>query len=225
MSTLPPTIKIKAKAKHHSLFLILIGSALMLVTIVLSHYYWQALKLVLIFLILLALIIIMTGLLKRLEPKYSLLLNPLGMDYCHRYGHWHLDWQQIRNIKQLNETSGLIRLELPYVGIRLHDLDSFVKQISPRLANRLIHEQKPLIAFAIIHQLLSLEQGQLNFSPYQLLSGKIVKGPLAAFLHHSQAIYTGFGYHLVIPESNTDRELDEFCQLLKQCQSSAHHYL
>ncbi len=225
MSASSPVIKIKARAKKHSRFLILIGSVLMLVTIVLSHYYWQALRLVLIFLILLSLIIIMTGLLKRLEPKYSLLLNPLGMDYCHRYGHWHLNWQQIRNINHIKETSGLDRLELPYIGIRLYDLDSLANQISPRLANRLIHEQKPLIAFAIIHQLLSLEQGQLNFSPYQLSSGKVVKGPLAAFLHHSQAIYTGFGYHLVIPESNTDRELHEFCQLLKQCQSSAHHYL
>ena len=123
----------------------------------------------------------MTGLLKRFEPPYSLLLNPQGMNYCHRYGYWHLDWQQIQNINQMKETSGLICLELPYIGIRLHDLDSFVNQISPRLANRLIHEQRPLIAFAIMHRLLSLVQGQLNFTPYQLLSGKVVKGQLAAF--------------------------------------------
>ncbi len=224
MSTSLPVIKIKAKANHHARFLILIGSVLMSVTVILGHYYWLALKLVLIFLTLLALIIIMTGLLKRFEPNYSLLLTPIGMDYCHRHGYWHLDWQQIQIISQVKETYGLIFLELPYIGIRLCDLDSLATQISPRLANRLIHEQKPLIAFAIMHQLLSLEQGQLNFSPYKLISGKVVKGPLAAFLHHSKALYAGFGFHLFIPENNTDREIDEFCQLLKQCKSSSAHY-
>ncbi len=225
MSIALPVIKIKAKAKHHAAFLTLIGSTLMIIAIVLANYYWSVIRLVLIFIILLALIITLTGLLKRFEPKYSLLLNPQGMNYYHRYGCWHLDWQQIRNINQVHETSGLNRLALPYIGIRLYDLDSLVSQISPRLANRLIHEQKPLIAFAIIHRLLSFEQSQLNFSPYKLLSGKLIKGPLAAFMHHSQTIYAGFGYHLIIPESSTDRELHQFCQLLNQCKSSAHRYL
>ncbi len=147
------------------------------------------------------------------------------MSFFHQVGHWQLSWQQIQSINPLRETSGLSNIDLPYLGIRLVELASLVKQISPRLANRLIHEQKPLIAFAINHQLMSWEQSQLNFSPYQLPSSELVKGPLAAFLHHSQTLYNSFGYHLVIPESCIDRSLAEFCQLLKQCKAAAHHYL
>ena len=220
-----PVIKITALAKHHGRFLIAIGTALMLVTLMLSQYFWQQQRLPLIFLILVALILIFTGVLKELEPKHSVLLSPKGIKYQHKYGQWHLTWQQIQKVSQIKETTGLTLLNLPYIGIRLHNLESFAQQISPRLANRLIHEQKPLIAFALMHQLLSLEQSQLNFSPYKLSTGQLLKGPLAAFLYHCQALHTGFGYHLVIPQNSVDRELNDFCQLLSQCQQSAGKYL
>ena len=220
-----PIIKIKAQANHHGWFLIFIGGIAILIILVLSHYFWRELRLVLIYLILLTLVIILTGILKRLEPRYSLILTPQNIRYFHKAGDWHLSWQQIQNINPVKETCGLTRVELPYIGIRLYDVESLVNQISPRLANRLIHEQKTLIAFAIINQLFTLEQSQLNFSPYQLRSGKLVKGPLAAFLHHSKILYTGFGFHLFIPESSMDRDLNKFFQLLKQCQTAAHQYL
>ena len=219
-----PLIKIKAQANHHGWFLILIGCIALLIILVISHYFWRELRLILIYVILLTLVIILTGILKRLEPKYSLVLTPDNIRYFHKFGYWQLSWQQIQNISQVKETCGLTRLELPYIGIRLVDIESLINQISLRLANRLIHEQRTLIAFAIANQLLSLEQGKLNFSPYQLRSGKLVKGPLAAFLHHSKILYTGFGFHLFIPESSIDRDVDEFCQLLKQCKAAAHHY-
>jgi len=220
-----PVIKIKAKASHHGLFLLVVGCAILLVAAALSAYFWQALRLVLIYVILVAMVIILIGVLKRLEPKYSFILHPQQLHYYHKYGCWQLRWQQIQHISPIKETRGLSLMALPYLGIKLYELESVVQQISPRLANRLIHEQKPLIAFAIVHQLMTFEQGQLNLSPYKLRSGELVKGPLAAFLHHSQSIYNSFGYHLVIAQSSLDRDLAEFCQLLKQCKASAHRYL
>jgi len=225
MPDLLPVIKIKAKARHHGWFLILIGSSAMILILILSYYFWLEYRLTLIFLILVNIVILLTGILKRFEPHYSLTLEPQGIQYFHKVGQWQLSWQQIHNINQVTEISGLTRVELPYIGIRLVDLETLVKQISPRLANRLIHEQKPLIAFALRHQLMSWQQGQINFSPYQLLSGESVKGPLAAFLHHSQMLYNSFGYHIFIPEGCFDRDIAEFCQLLRQCKTSAHLYL
>jgi len=61
-----------------------------------------------------------------------------------------------------------------------------------------------------MHHLLSLEEIQINFNPFILETGKIVKGPLAAFLHHCQILNKGFGYHLFISNSTTDRELELF---------------
>jgi hypothetical protein len=113
---------------------------------------------------------------------------------------------------------------LPFVGIRLTAIATLATSISPRLANRLIHEQRPLLAIAIRLQLISFEQSQLNFSPFTLANGEKIKGPLAAFLHHSSVLHNALGYHLFIPESPLDRELNEFCVLLNQCKQSACHY-
>ena len=144
--------------------------------------------------------------------------------YQHRYGQWYINWQQIQRISLINETYGLNSIQLPYIGIRLLDLSIIATHISPRLANRLIHEQRPLLALAIKMGYLTLQQSVLNFEPYVLPSGERLKGPLAAFLHHSAALHNALGYHLFLPESAIDRELSEFCTLLNQCMRSASKY-
>ena len=224
MTTPSPFINIKAKANHHALFLMLLAGVIFLITLILSQYYWRSHRLILIFIYLLALVILFTGLLKRSEPSVSIALTPEHIKYHHRHGNWTLDWQQIQNINTMKEVVGLSTVVLPYIGIRLKNLESLAEQISPRLANRLIHEQRPLLSFSVMQQLLSLEETQLNFNPYILESGNIIKGPLAAFLHHCQILQKGLGYHLYIPESSTDREIEDFCQLLKQCQRYCSNY-
>ena len=219
-----PVIKIKAQSNHHALFLMLVALIITLATLVFSQGYWRQFHLVIIFIYLSALVIFITGLAKYLEPKYSLCLNPTGIKYQHRYGHWIIDWQQIQRISLINETSGLTRIQLPYIGIRLINLSTLANQISPRLANRLIHEQKPLVAFAVSQNLLPLEQALLSFDPFILTSGEILTGPLAAFLHHSTALHQALGYHLFIPETAIDRDLNEFCTLLTQCMRSSTEY-
>jgi len=219
-----PTINIKAKARHHALFLIIVASLLTLITLFLSQHFWHQYRLVLMFIYLTALVILITGLAKKLEPTFSFNLSPKGIKYNHRYGHWFVSWQQIQRISLIKETSGLAQIELPYLGIKLKRLDDLTEQISPRLANRLIHEQKPLISLAVLQGLLSLEESLLNFNGFTLSSGQIIKGPLAAFLYHCQALHNAFGFHLYLPESSTDRELNDFCSLLKNCMSSAKNY-
>ena len=224
MTTPPPVINIRAKANQHAVFLILLAGVIFLITLFLSQYYWRSHRLILIFFYLLTLVISFTGILKRSEPSVSIALTPQRIQYYHRHGHWTLAWQQIQSINTIKETVGLSTIVLPYVGIKLKSLDILAEQISPRLANRLIHEQRPLIRFAVMQNLLLLEEVQLNFTPYSLESGKKIKGPLAAFLYHCQVLQKGLGYHLYLPETSTDRELEDFCQLLKQCQRYAKNY-
>ena len=219
-TTLPPSIDIKAKANQHAFFLILLAVIIFTITLIVSQQYWRSHHLILVFIYLLALVIMFTGLLKRTEPKVSFQISPQCIHYHHRQGKWMLNWRQIQNINTINEVVGLSTVTLPYIGIRLQNLDTLAEQISPRLANRLIHEQRPLLSFSVMQRLLSLEETQINFTPFILKSGKIIKGPLAAFLHHCLILHKGLGYHLYIPESSTDRDIDDFCQLLKQC----HYY-
>lgn len=219
-----PVINIKAQSSHHALFLMLLAAVILVITLLLDQGYQKQNQLVFIFIYLTALVIFITGLAKHLQPQFSLKLSPKGIKYKHNSGHWRLDWQQIQRIALVKESYGIEQLQLPYIGIKLCNFSSLAKQISPRLANRLIHEQRPLIAMAIKLQLLTFEQSQLNFSPYILTCGTKVKGPLAAFLHHSAMLYSAFGYHLFIPESALDRELSEFEQLLSQCKQSSKKY-
>ena len=225
MMTLLPFINIEAKANQHALFLILLAVIIFIITLTVSQYYWSSYRLVLIFIYLLAIVIMFTGLLKRTEPRVSFQLTPQRIQYYHRHGNWWLNWQQIQSIQTIKEVVGLKTVSLPYVGIRLKNIDDLAEQISPRLANRLIHEQRPLLSFSVMQHLLLLEEIQINFNPFILESGKIIKGPLAAFLHHCKILNKGFGYHLFIPDSSTDRELELFRQLLKNCQHYGTNYL
>jgi energy-coupling factor transporter transmembrane protein EcfT len=170
MTTPLPIINIKAQANHHAIFLLLVGWILLLLTLLVSQYYWQAFKLVLIFIFLVAIVIMITGLTKYLQPQFSYHITPEKLKYLHIYGNWQIAWQQIQAIKPIREVYGITSIDLPYIGIRLINLETLAQQISPRLANRLIHEQQPLLKFAFVQQLLSFEQIQLNFTPFTLQS-------------------------------------------------------
>ncbi len=219
-----PIINIKAQANHHAIFLLLVGFILLLLTLLVSQYYWQPFRLVLIFVLLVALVVIITGLAKYLQPQFSYHITPEKLKYQHIYGHWQLTWQQIQAINPIREVCGLTPINLTYIGIRLVNLETLAQQISPRLANRLIHEQQPLLKFAFVQQLLSLEQIQLNFTPFILQSGLQISGPIAAFLHHCDSLHSALGYHLYLPETSMDRELNDFHQLLKQCHNASQYY-
>ncbi len=219
-----PIINIKAQGNHHAIFLLLVGWSLLLLTLLISQYYWQTLRLVLMFISLVALVVIITGVTKHLQPQFSYLITPKKLKYQHIYGNWHLTWQQIQAINPIKEVCGLTTIDLPYIGIRLVNLEALAQQISPRLANRLIHEQQPLLDFAFVQRLLSLEQIQLDFTPFTLHSGASISGPIGSFLHHCQSLQSALGYHLYLPETSMDRELNDFHQLLKQCQHAAQYY-
>ena len=220
MTTVSPQINIKAKARHHAIFLMLLASLLVLFILLISQYYWHQYRLVLIFMYLTTLVIFITGVAKKLEPIFSFNLSPKGINYHHRYGKWRITWHQVQRIALVTETSGLTQITLPYIGIKLKNIDDLAAQISPRLANRLIHEQKPLISLAVMQGLLTLEESHLNFDSFTLASGQLIKGPLAAFLYHCKTLEKAFSYHLYLPESSTDRDIAEFCTLLNRCMSN-----
>lgn len=207
------TIQIKAIARHHGLFITLTGFIALLIVAWLCSLYWQQARFPLMFLVLACIVSIFIGLLKLAEPPYSLLLTPETLTFHHRYGRWQFHWQQLRHIHGVSNTVGITREELNYVGITLSSIDTIASSISLRLANRLIHEQKPLLHYCIKHQLLRFEQGMLNVEPYVLSNGEVIKGPMAAFLHHSAALHQALGAHIFIPANNLNSSIDDFVGL------------
>lgn len=177
-----------------------------------------------IFCYLVSLIIGFVGIVKLLEPRVSFYLTPQLLTYQHRYGRWQIGWQSIVALAPIRHTLGLQIDDLPYLGIRLKSLEQLIDNISPRLANRLIHEQRPLLVYCIRSQLMSMEQGVINFEPFLLSDGSQIKGPLAGFLHQCAALHKALGYHLFIPASAIDRDLVEFASLLRNCKRAAADY-
>ncbi|MGB2742654.1 MAG: DUF2982 domain-containing protein [Cognaticolwellia sp.] len=204
------TIKIKAISRHHGLFITLSGFIALVIIAWLCSYYWQQARFPLLFMVLACIVTIFIGLLKLAEPAYSLIVAPKTLTFYHRHGHWQFNWQQIRNIHSVTNTVGITREELNYVGIKLNSIEAIANNISLRLANRMIHEQKPLIHYCIKQQLITFEQGVLNFEPYVLKDGKIIKGPLAAFLHHSEVLHNALGAHLFISANNLNASINDF---------------
>jgi len=204
------TIKIKAIARHHGLFITLTGFIALFIVAWLCSYYWQQARFPLLFMVLTCVVTIFIGLLKLAEPAYSLIVTPEALTFHHRHGQWQFNWRQIRNIHSVTNTVGITREELNYVGIKLTSIEAIANSISLRLANRMIHEQKPLIQYCIKQQLITFEEGILNFEPYVLKDGTVIKGPLAAFLHHSEILHQALGGHLFISASNLNGSIDDF---------------
>lgn len=218
-------IKIKPIANYHGLFLITLGAILLIVFVTIGYQFNHSelaqYRLALLFLTLVSLVIIFIGVVKKIEPEYAYVLAPEFISYQHKYGHWKIAWCDIQSIDNIKLHSGLMFKHLPYIGIKLTPETYLEKMISPRLASRLIHEQRPLMLNAITNQLLPFEQAQINFSPFINTQNEETKGPIAAFMHHSNALQQAYGFHLYLPVSSFDRPSEEFLQLLKSCQAYA----
>jgi len=221
MSMNEKIIKIKPYAKHHGLFIVLSSVMSLAIIIVVSLFVWQQAKFSLMFLIALSLAMLLLGFSKLLEPNFSIKITPKQLTYLHRKGQWQLDWQAIKSINLISNTHGLTLETLDYLGVSLTSTDEIIGHISPRLANQLIHEQKPLLAYSLRSGLITSEQAIVNFDSYTNQQGEEIFGPIAGFLHQCDVLNLALGSHLFIAQINVDRPLNEFVTLLKHCQRTS----
>ncbi len=219
-----PKIYISPKAKRNALFTTLSSVLVLLLVLLISQFYWQQAKFSLMLLLLLSLSLVFVGILKLLEPATSFIITPKDIRFNHRKGHWQIHWDNIRNIFAITNTYGITREQLCYIGIRLNSLEQLKDNISLRLANHLIHEQKPLLAYCVSRDLIPVKDAVISFEPYLCQNGDKISGPLAGFFHQARALNQALGADIFINDSAIDRDVEAFAELLKQCQSSAKNY-
>ena len=212
-------ITIHPNSKRHTHTFIWLGCIALFIFWLISLFLWHTLKIQLIFLISATLVVILIGILKYLEPRVSFFITPKMIIYCHRNGQWTLPWQDIIRFGELKADVQGDHIQLPYIGIKLNSLEHIAKSISPRLANKLIHEQQELLVLALVNKEINFEESLINFEPYTL-NEVTYKGPIAGWLHRSEQLAKAYGYHLYLPEGSLDRSLSSFLRLLKEC----HHY-
>lgn len=218
-------ITIKAVARKNALFLTVVGAVGLLFSILLTNFWWDSMRLVLVLLLLVSFLVMLVGLFKHLEPDNSFVLTPSRLQHFHRHGNWQVSWDNIMIIDQPKVTQGVESKELNYIGIKLRDINMISQAISPRLANRLLHEQRDLHILRCQLAGVSLFEGLLNDTPYKVAKGKKITGPVGAWLHRTKQLREAFGYDLYIPLNSCDRSAGEFIGLLKQCKEAAGDYV
>lgn len=219
-----PEILICSNATRHGMVLTLSSSLVFILLLTIGQYFWLSAKLPLIFLVLVALIGLIIGVVKIIEPQYSFLLSPKSLKFIHRKGVWSLPWDVIRNVRPVTNVSGITTEELAYIGVSLTNIKEVATRIPPRLANHLIHEQRPILLYCVSRGLLTIEEVVVNFNEF-VIEQQRLKGPVAGFLHQCALLHRIFGAHLFISQTCIDRSMDEFARLLRDCKACHKLYL
>jgi hypothetical protein len=207
---------IKPKSKNHSGFLMLLGTCLLLVSFLLNAIFWDDYKFQLMLIMFACAIILLIGILKNSEPDVSFKLTRQHLNFLHRNGYWIIKWQDITRLGQPTSRTVFDVIHLPYIGIKLKNIALIADNISPRLANKLIHEQRELLVLAAKNNEIKLDSGLISFEPYTL-NNKVYKGPIAAWLFRTEQLAGVYGYHLYLPETSFDRDTQAFIKLLNDC--------
>jgi hypothetical protein len=213
-------ITIKPKAKHNGLFITLLGFVFICISMLLNMWYWNDFKLQLMLLFFASFIVLLTGILKYSEPDISYKLTRQYILFFHRSGNWTIKWNSIIRLGIPTSSTGFNVTHLPYIGIKLKNITLIADNISPRLANKLIHEQRDLLILAAKNNEITLNEGLISFDAYTL-NNKVYKGPIAAWLFRTEQLHSIYGYHLYLPDTGFDRNIADFLQLLKQCKDHA----
>ncbi|MGI2259768.1 DUF2982 domain-containing protein [Shewanella sp. GXUN23E] len=154
---------------------------------------------------------------KLAEPEISFELTSDGLLFVHRKGQLGIAWDNIQRVDVVRVTQGMELTELPYVGVRLRQLNPVLDCISPRLATGFVSEQRPLLMTAVgqLDELDTLEQ-QLSaeFTPL-IINGERYRGVLAMFGHRCELLNRALGYHIYLPADSLDRSPEEFVSLLR----------
>ncbi|GHE95545.1 DUF2982 domain-containing protein [Thalassotalea profundi] len=218
-----PEILISPNTKRNGMTLTVFSVLAFFLLLTLGQIFWHTAKLPLIFLILVSFVGLVLGIVKLMEPEYSFKLDPIAFNFIHRKGAWSLPWAVIKNARPVKNVSGIDTEELGYIGLSVTHISEIASRIPPRLANHLIHEQRPILLYCVSRGLLSIEEAVVNFNEF-VVDQHSLKGPVAGFLHQCTLLHGVFGAHLFIPQTDIDRSMDEFSRLLLDCKASHHRY-
>ncbi|MDM5129634.1 DUF2982 domain-containing protein [Aeromonas piscicola] len=171
---------------------------------------------------------IFIGSLKLVEPHFSLSLCHDCLQYHHKYGGWILKWRNIQRIDQPRIHLGWDLVALPYIGLKIKDYDDFLTLITPRLAVRLLTEQRAVLLQALRSERQDCANGGcgdafqggglLEESHFRSPSGQRYEGVIAMLANRMTRLRDLLGYDLLVPDNSLDRDPAEFVRLLLQYQ-------
>jgi hypothetical protein len=216
-------ILVRATAKRNGITSLVIGGGLLLLSVIWLAVAPDYLTLPGIFLTSAAIVCLLIGWFKIREPDHSIEITPNQITYRHRLGQWHIAWKEIQRFDQPRVLRGIEHKDLEVIGIKIKDYETFISNISPRLATHILMEQRPLLMQNPDKNCATGTCTSGDFiedTKFKLDSGKMLSGVQAMLANRMARLRDSLGYDVYVSASDLDREPAAFITLLKECQQA-----
>jgi hypothetical protein len=158
------------------------------------------------------------GVLKLMQPRVAMRITARSITFYHRVGFLRIAHANIAQVGNVYIEANGQHIELACFGIRVKSFDEVLKRMPPRLAQRLMMEQRHFLLAGIKARFPDgrVPDGWL-FEDTQFVSNNHNRwrGLLGMFGNRAEHNLALFGYHLLFPYSLLDRSESEFVNLLQ----------
>ncbi|MBB1371057.1 MULTISPECIES: DUF2982 domain-containing protein [unclassified Pseudoalteromonas] len=206
-------IKYRAQGAKHGIEVLIVGAIGLLFIMLFNLLRPGEISILEIFLVSLCIAAITIGFFKTQEPFYSLVLTTEQLTYQHKYGVWHLAHSNFKSSGIPKIAVGLEHLELNVVGIKVNDMDEFLTGLAPRIAGKLLIEQRHLFMQLIQKNCKNGDcpsEWLVEDTQYRSKNGISYNGLIAMFGNRAKHLQLLTGYELLLPASVLDRNIWEF---------------
>lgn len=158
------------------------------------------------------------GFVKSKDPFVYLQLNENFIEYFHKFGEWKLSYLNIQRLGIPKVSRGLEHKDLSYIGLSINDYDEFLGQLHPRIAGKLLIEQRPLIRLALSQDCpdgACPSDFVFDDNVFKSPSGAQYSGLIAMFANRMVKLKVLLGYELFIPLMGIEEDQNQILLLLK----------
>ena len=153
------------------------------------------------------------------ESDLSFTLTFMHIQFHSSAGGWLARWRNIMEIGPVTLSYEGWHRPLPWVGIKLKDYDEFLGSICPRIASKLLLEQRGLLILAYKRADVpphDIEDMLFDDTHYVTHDGNVIKGLLAMLANRMRYNRELLGFDFFISEDLLDRPVDDFIGLLRR---------
>lgn len=153
-------------------------------------------------------------------PELTFTLTFMHIQFHSLYGGWVARWKNIDRIAQAEIGADGWYQPIPWVGIRLNRYEEFIRAICPRVASKLLIEQRVLLMMA--HKSMSddtdppIEDILFDDKPFVTSSGVVLNGLQAMLANRMRYNRQFLGYDFFISEDYLDRPAADFAGLARR---------
>lgn len=208
--------------KKHYIGLI---ATFMTISLAFLGYFNTKLSAISIFVIIVLMMAVLVLIIKTMSTSnMGFTLTFMHCQYHSRYGGWITTWHNITYIAHVTLGSQGWQTSLPWIGIRLKNYDDFIGSICPRVASRILIEQRVLLIMALKYNTDShhqLEDILFDDSPFISQDGQSFTGLQAMLANRMRYNRELLGFDFFITDDVIDRPIADFIGLLRRYKAAA----